>query len=130
MGGKTWEGIERRTERRLPTAGRVCWRRLDNNVKFLGWLSDTSPASVSFVTSAAAQPAYGEELELLRDNHPWQRCRVTRMAPYDDHFSLVACRVIPENELNSPDILPSRVSKRRNGRSLLGDDTTSEYFVA
>lgn len=129
MGGETWEGIERRTERRLPTAGRVCWRRLDNNVKFVGWLSDASSTSVSFVTSAASQPAYGEELELLRDNRPRQRCRVTRMAPYDDHFSLIACRVIPEHEVEPAGVLPTSLFKRRRNCSLLGEDAASGYFV-
>jgi len=129
MDGKNWVGVERRTELRLPTAGRVCWRRLDNSVKFVGWLSDASPLSVSFVTSAASQPSFGEELELLKEGEPLRRCRVTRMAPYDDHFSLVACRVIPENEVEPVGILPTTIFKRRRSQSLLGEDATSGYFV-
>jgi hypothetical protein len=94
MSDRWGENRERRTEARLPAAGRVCWKRLDKNIKFVGWLSDVSSTSISFVTSAASQPSYGEELELIRADQSKRRCRVTRLAPYDDHFALIACQFI------------------------------------
>ena len=94
MNDRWGEYRERRGESRLPTAGRICWRRLDKNIKFVGWLSDASPSSISFVTSAVTQPSYGEELEVIRDDESRRRCRVTRLAPYDDHFALIACQFV------------------------------------
>jgi hypothetical protein len=94
MSDRWGEVRERRGETRLPAAGRVCWKRLNKNIKFVGWLSDVSSSSISFVTSAASQPSYGEELELIRADYSKRRCRVTRLAPYDDHFALIACQFI------------------------------------
>jgi hypothetical protein len=90
------EDRERRREVRLPAAGRICWKRRDKNIKFVGWLSDASPSSISFVSSAASQPSYGEELEVIREDDSRRRCRVTRLAPYDDHFALIACQFITD----------------------------------
>jgi hypothetical protein len=97
MSDRWGEDRERRRESRFPAAGRICWKRHDKNIKFVGWLSDASSSSISFVTSAMTQPSYGEELEVIRDDNSLRRCRVTRLAPYDDHFSLIACQYISDD---------------------------------
>ncbi|HVP11768.1 MAG TPA: hypothetical protein VMV94_11345 [Phycisphaerae bacterium] len=121
MSDRWGEDRERRGESRLPAAGRICWKRLDKNIKFVGWLSDASPLSISFVTSAATQPSYGEELEVIRENDSRRRCRVMRLAPYDDHFSLIACRfVLGSSESRADDwlgdLLVGHSSRRRGAK--------------
>jgi hypothetical protein len=83
---------DRRSETRHPEAGRVSWRRAASGPNHVGWLSDASESSVSFVTAAAHQPAYGEEVEVIRRDRSRQRVRVRRVATYDGQLALVACR--------------------------------------
>ena len=83
---------DRRCEPRHAEAGRVSWRRANSPVQHVGWLSDASRSSVSFVASGACQPVYGEEIEVIRPDRSRQRCRVKRVAIYDEHLALVACR--------------------------------------
>jgi len=83
---------DRRTEQRYHTAGRVAWMPAGMPHGHVGWLSDRSRLSVSFVTSGRSQPATGQEIEIRCPAFPPERFRVTRVAPYDDHLALVACR--------------------------------------
>lgn len=83
---------DRRSERRHAEAGRVSWRATNGPVGHVGWLSDASKSSVSFVASAASLPAYGEEVEVIRPDRSRQRGRVRRVAAYDEHLALIACR--------------------------------------
>jgi hypothetical protein len=103
MSDRWGEDRERRGESRLPAAGRICWKRRDKNIKFVGWLSDASPSSISFVTAAMSQPSYGEELEVIREDESRRQCRVTRLAPYDDHFALIACQFINDSSQQHAD---------------------------
>ena len=83
---------DRRSEPRRAEAGRVSWRTANAPARHVGWLSDASKSSVSFVTAAGHQPEYGEEIEVVRPDRSRQRARVTRVAIYDEHLALVACR--------------------------------------
>ena len=83
---------DRRREPRHAEAGQVSWHTTNGPVRRVGWLSDASKSSVSFVTVAAHQPEYGEEIEVVRPDRSRQRGRVTRVAIYDEHLALVACR--------------------------------------
>ena len=83
---------DRRREVRRVRAGQIRWRRTGTCTTFHGWLSDVSPASVSFIAPARSRPASGEEIEVFGSDRGQQRYRMTRIAPYDQRLSLVACR--------------------------------------
>jgi hypothetical protein len=82
---------DRRREPRYPTVGRIAWKKEGGKTTFRGWLSDTSRSSASFVAGTAHQPSLGERIELVQPGDFRQRCRVTRLASYNDDLSLVAC---------------------------------------
>lgn len=86
---------DRRREHRYELAGRICWGRPEVGESHAGWLSDASDRSVSFITASGSKPKFGEEVE-LNTGLAWAppRGRVERIAPYDEHLCLVACRRI------------------------------------
>jgi hypothetical protein len=69
------------------------WRKVGNYTTYRGWLSDQSTSSVSFVSSALARPARGDEIEMLDAQRSRRQYRVTRVTQYDEHLSLIACRM-------------------------------------
>lgn len=83
---------DRRSEPRYPVSGRVFWRKPGRSLSYAGWLSDASTASASFITADHARLTVGEQVQLTGSKHAAQCYRVTRIAPYDDKLSLVACR--------------------------------------
>jgi len=86
------QGWDRRHEQRRNTAGRMSWKKTSGQTKYVGWLCDASPSSVSFIAAAWCKPAPGEEVELINPNRRTRRFQVTRTAFYDDNLSLIACR--------------------------------------
>ena len=86
---------DRRSEPRYPVAGRVFWRKPGRSLSYPGWLSDASASSASFITAGPVRLTVGEQVQLSGSKHAAQHCRVTRIAPYDDNLSLVACRTPP-----------------------------------
>ena len=94
---------ERRSEvrQRVP-ANRISWTRENAAKAFTGWVSDVATSNIAFVTPTRDQPTLGEMIELTLDpqsRSPRHRSvRVTRTAPHDRFFSLVACR----NEAANP----------------------------
>ncbi len=83
---------DRRAQPRRVAAGRVVWRRMEDVDRRLGWLSDESASSLSFIVSACDRPALREHIELSgRDRRP-RRYVVTRIADYDANLALVAAR--------------------------------------
>jgi hypothetical protein len=83
---------ERRCEPRYPLAGTLRWRKTGGDRTLVGWLSDTSRSSMSFITSRASQPSFGERIEMIGSDRSACPFRVTRTAAYDESLSLVACR--------------------------------------
>ncbi|MBP7936131.1 MAG: hypothetical protein KA354_15930 [Phycisphaerae bacterium] len=86
---------DRRKTVRRDAVGRIRWRRIGSDWYAAGWLSDRSPADLSFIASRANEPSPDEEIELRTPDRDRQFARVTRVASYDDELSLVACRVVP-----------------------------------
>lgn len=82
---------DRRRENRRVVAGRILWNRPGRRVNYIGWLSDVSNSSASFITAQSCRPAVGEHVELMGNNNKSRQCRVTRTAAYDARLSLVAC---------------------------------------
>ena len=83
---------DRRSEQRHDAAGRVFWNKPGRHIKYAAWLSDASPSGTSFVTETSTRLSVGDVVEVQphgADSAP-QRCRVTRIAPYDRRLSLVA----------------------------------------
>jgi hypothetical protein len=85
-------GADRRRESRYPLASRLSWRKAGNDKRLVGWLSDTSRSSVSFIASRRNQPSFGEMIEMIGPDRHEHALRVTRVAPYDENLSLIACR--------------------------------------
>lgn len=85
-------GSDRRSERRYPAAGKIFWQTTGRRGRSVGWLSDRSASSVSFITAAGVGVQPGEAIDLIDAKNVTQQCRVTRTEPYDEHLSLVACR--------------------------------------
>ena len=86
------QGCDRRGDYRHPAAGQCMWRKSGSRATFQGWLSDRSRTSVSFITASAAPSASGDEIELIGPGRSHRQYRITRIAPYDGHLSLIACR--------------------------------------
>ncbi|HOW72532.1 MAG TPA: hypothetical protein PKY77_18180 [Phycisphaerae bacterium] len=86
---------DRRKTVRRDAVGRIRWRRIGSDWYAAGWLSDRSPADLSFIASRTNEPSPDEEIELRTPDRDRQFARVTRVASYDDELSLVACRVVP-----------------------------------
>ncbi len=83
---------DRREQPRHVAAGRVVWRRIGDAERLLGWLSDESASSMSFIVSACDRPGLREEIEVSgRERRP-RRYVVTRIAGYDASLALVAAR--------------------------------------
>ena len=88
---------ERRAEARCcGVAERICWNREDAVSAHTGWVNDTSPSGVAFLTARRDQPSPGEEIELTfgaggRAPHH-AHAQVLRTEPYDRYFSVVACK--------------------------------------
>jgi hypothetical protein len=102
MKSESWSS-ERRREVRTEAAGRIAWRTAPGQppvrppAEHVGWLSDRSRSSVSFITATATQPSFGQQIEVCSGGgrrRQRQRWRVARTAPYDDQLSLVACTTI------------------------------------
>jgi hypothetical protein len=88
---------ERRGEIRRPgLAERISWAREDATTLHTGWVNDTSPAGVAFITPRRFQPAPGDRIELTFGAagrvHQHAQARVLRTEPYDRYFSIVACQ--------------------------------------
>jgi c-di-GMP-binding flagellar brake protein YcgR len=92
---KRWD---RRREPRSATAGRATWTKRTCKTTFRGWLSDISRSGASFIAATAQQPSLGEEIQIIDSDRSKQRCRVMRIAPYDDYLSLIACRKVASDE--------------------------------
>lgn len=88
------EAGDRRAEERCATPERVVWRLEHSTESVRGWISDASPTSVSFVAATWYQPSLGDRVELTTDGGESRRYLVTRIAPYGDHLSLVAGRLL------------------------------------
>ena len=86
---------DRRREERHSAAGRISWRKAGGRMGCVGWLSDRSRSSVSFIASAGLQPRCNQEVELTDADGYNERYRVTRVTAYDDKLSLIACRRLP-----------------------------------
>jgi hypothetical protein len=86
---------DRRSEPRTQRGGRVYWKRADGLAGGWGLLSDGSGTGLSFVTSNLCEPKFGEEIDVAGRDLRKQRYRITRVSSYDEHLSLVACRVRP-----------------------------------
>ena len=97
---------DRRGEVRGVRAGQIRWRRAGTCTTFRGWLSDASPASVSFIAPDRSRPASGEEIEVFGADRGQRRYRVARIAPYDERLSLVACRRVSRHAVEW-DVPPS-----------------------
>ena len=85
-------GADRRRESRYPLASTLSWRKAGHDKRFVGWLSDTSRSSVSFIASRKSQPSFGEVVKMTGPDGHEQALRVTRVAPYDETLSLIAGR--------------------------------------
>ena len=85
-------GGDRRCEPRWALAGTISWRAAGSDRAFIGWLSDASESSVSFIVSRQNQPSFGEVIELVRSDRCRYTFRTARIADYDDNLSLIACR--------------------------------------
>jgi hypothetical protein len=82
---------DRRRDQRHALARTLSWRRPHEHDMRAGWTSDTSRSSLSFVTARADEPSFGEIIETSMDDRSTGMFRVTRVATYDERFSLVAC---------------------------------------
>ncbi len=87
------ESEDRRLELRAEASGKISWFRRDGQEPLQGWLSDRSCSSFSFITAASTQPGMGEAIEVIGAFPMIRRGCVTRVAPYDESLSLVACRL-------------------------------------
>lgn len=92
------QGRDRRCESRYSLGGTFSWRKAGGDRKFVGWLSDTSRSSVSFITSRRSQPSFGEMIEMIGSDDHEHALRVTRVASYDEDLSLIACRGVAPME--------------------------------
>ena len=88
-GRRSWD---RRSETRTSAAGRVSWEQIHGGENGWGLLSDASGSSVSFITSNRSQPELGAEIDLVGASRPRRRYRVTRVWPFDESLSVIACR--------------------------------------
>ena len=94
---------DRRSEPRYPVAGRVLWGKPGRSPSCLAWLSDASASSASFITANHAHLTVGAQVQLAGSKHAARHYRVTRLAPYDDKLSLVACRASAPDVAESPE---------------------------
>lgn len=85
-------GCDRRREPRCASAGTISWRMTGSDRAFIGWLSDRSRSSLSFITARKHAPSLGEAIEVVGSDRRRRAFRTTRIAGYDDDFSLIACR--------------------------------------
>lgn len=83
---------DRRREPRYASAGAISWRRAGSDRAFIGWLSDTSRSSLSFIASSENEPSFDEAIEVTGSDRCRRAFRTTRIARYDDNLSLIACR--------------------------------------
>jgi hypothetical protein len=86
------QGHDRRGDPRQARAGRITWRKVGTPVTLSGWLSDASRSGLSFVASTRTGLKQGDRLEWLGADSVRRHYSVTRVAPYDEHLSLIACR--------------------------------------
>lgn len=83
---------DRRSETRTSAAGRISWKLARGRENGWGLLSDESGSSVSFITSNRCPPELGAEIDLVGASRPRRRYRVTRVWPFDETLSVIACR--------------------------------------
>jgi hypothetical protein len=98
MHERRWDDGDRRRTVRRDAVGRIRWRRTGSDWYAAGWLSDRSPADLSFIASRTHEPSPDEQIELRTPDRGRQFARVTRVASYDDELSLVACRMVSPAE--------------------------------
>ena len=91
------KGEDRRCEPRSEAVGQIAWLQMEQSEPTVGWLSDRSRSSVSFIASSGERPEPGEYIELIGVSPSRQRACVTRVAAYDDRHSLIACRCRAED---------------------------------
>ncbi len=90
---------DRRGEDRAAASGRVQWRKESSDKANRGWLVDQSASSFAFVAGTRISPQLGERIEMAGEDLMTRKARVTRVADYDAHLSLVACRCEPRMQM-------------------------------
>ena len=83
---------ERRHEPRYDSAERITWKQIAFDDAFPGYVKNRSQSSVAFITAAKSTPPIGQEVEVIGPDLSQEQHQVMRIAPYDAHISLVACR--------------------------------------
>jgi hypothetical protein len=83
---------DRRFEPRRESAGRILWHSDAGPEDNVGWLSDRSLSSLTFVTATQRAPRRGQTIHVVDSAHASRRFRVTRISDYDETCSLIACR--------------------------------------
>jgi len=83
---------DRRDDLRRPACGRVSWTKSSSDRTYLGWLSDQSSTSLSFLAGTSCRPSLDEQVVVMGPDRKRRSAQVARIAPFDDHVSLIACR--------------------------------------
>ncbi|MCK6457959.1 MAG: hypothetical protein L6Q92_15700 [Phycisphaerae bacterium] len=86
--------FDRRSTERVCVSGRIEWKRAGDDGLRRGWLSDRATDSLSFIVGTDVRPSLDDVIEIVHVDRPPENLRVTRIAPYDDHLSVVAGRLV------------------------------------
>ena len=119
---------DRRCETRWALAGTILWRAAGSDRTFFGWLSDTSRSSLSFIATSQNAPSFGEVIDVAVSDRCRYVFRTTRIAPYDDDLSLIACRnvTVAESRIDKTGGTSLgfglRRKKRRHASAVFGSD--------